>query len=100
MNEAVVIVFLMLSIFGLLACGVWVGLTLAGAAWLGMQAFAGRPAGDALALTLWGASSPWTLTALPLFLCVGVSLSRSGLCTDLLRLDQSGVGTGYEITCR
>src|SRR3546814_3643228 len=85
MNEAVVIVFLMLSIFGLLACGVWVGLTLAGAAWLGMQVFAGRPAGDAMAITIWGASSSWTLTALPLFLWMGEILFRSRLSQDLFK---------------
>lgn len=83
MNEAVIITFLMVSIFGLLACGVWVGLTLAGAAWLGMQVFAGRPAGDAMAISIWGASSSWTLTALPLFLWMGEILFRSRLSKDL-----------------
>jgi C4-dicarboxylate transporter, DctM subunit len=58
---------LVISLFALLGSGVWIGLTLAGVAWIGMELFSSRPAGDAMALTIWGASSSWTLTALPLF---------------------------------
>ncbi|NYT60895.1 TRAP transporter large permease subunit [Alcaligenaceae bacterium] len=85
MNEALVISLLILSIFGFLAGGVWVGLTLAGAAWLGMELFSNRPAGDAMAITIWGAASSWTLTALPLFLWMGEILFRSRLSQDLFK---------------
>ncbi|NGM88346.1 TRAP transporter large permease subunit [Parapusillimonas sp. SGNA-6] len=85
MNEALVITLLIVSIFGFLACGVWVGLTLAGAAWLGMELFSSRPAGDAMAITIWGAASSWTLTALPLFLWMGEILFRSRLSQDLFK---------------
>ncbi len=85
MNEALVITILVLSIFGFLACGVWVGLTLAGTAWLGMELFSSRPAGDAMAITIWGAASSWTLTALPLFLWMGEILFRSRLSQDLFK---------------
>lgn len=85
MNEALVITLLIVSIFGFLASGVWVGLTLAGTAWLGMELFSSRPAGDAMAITIWGASSSWTLTALPLFLWMGEILFRSRLSQDLFR---------------
>ena len=85
MNEVVVISLLVLSIFGFLACGVWVGLTLAGAAWIGMEVFSGRAAGEAMAITIWGAASSWTLTALPLFLWMGEILFRSRLSQDLFR---------------
>lgn len=85
MNEALVITLLIISIFGFLACGVWVGLTLAGTAWLGMELFSSRPAGDAMAITIWGASSGWTLTALPLFLWMGEILFRSRLSQDLFK---------------
>ncbi|MRU29883.1 C4-dicarboxylate ABC transporter permease, partial [Xylella fastidiosa subsp. multiplex] len=47
MNELLVITLLVVSIFALLGCGVWVGLTLAGTAWIGMEIFSSRPAGDA-----------------------------------------------------
>lgn len=85
MNEVLVITLLVVSIFGFLASGVWVGLTLAGTAWLGMELFSSRPAGDAMAITIWGASSSWTLTALPLFLWMGEILFRSRLSQDLFR---------------
>ena len=79
MNELLVITLLVVSIFVLLGCGVWVGLTLAGTAWIGMEIFSSRPAGDAMAVTIWGASSSWTLTALPLFLWMGEILFRTRL---------------------
>lgn len=85
MNEALVITLLIVSIFGFLASGVWVGLTLAGTAWLGMELFSSRPAGDAMAITIWGAASGWTLTALPLFLWMGEILFRSRLSQDLFK---------------
>lgn len=85
MNEALVITLLVVSIFGFLTCGVWVGLTLAGTAWLGMELFSSRPAGDAMAITIWGAASSWTLTALPLFLWMGEILFRSRLSQDLFK---------------
>ena len=85
MNELLVITLLVVSIFALLGCGVWVGLTLAGTAWIGMEIFSSRPAGDAMAVTIWGASSSWTLTALPLFLWMGEILFRTRLSEDLFK---------------
>lgn len=85
MNEVLVITLLVVSIFALLGCGVWVGLTLAGTAWIGMEIFSSRPAGDAMAVTIWGAASSWTLTALPLFLWMGEILFRTRLSEDLFK---------------
>lgn len=85
MNDVWIISLLIISIFGFLASGVWVGLTLAGAAWLGMELFSSRSAGDAMAITIWGAASSWTLTALPLFLWMGEILFRSKLSSDLFK---------------
>lgn len=85
MNEVLVITLLVISIFALLGCGVWVGLTLAGTAWIGMEIFSSRPAGDAMAVTIWGAASSWTLTALPLFLWMGEILFRTRLSEDLFK---------------
>lgn len=83
MSDLLIIGLLIVSLFGLLAGGVWVGLTLAGTAWIGMELFSTRPAGDAMAITIWGASSSWTLTALPLFLWMGEILFRTRLSQDL-----------------
>jgi len=64
---------------------VWIGLTLAGVAWIGMQLFSSRPAGDAMAVTIWGSASSWTLTALPLFVWMGEILFRTRLSQDMFR---------------
>jgi C4-dicarboxylate transporter, DctM subunit len=68
-----------------LGSGVWIGLALAGVAWIGMQLFSSRPAGDAMAVTIWGSSSSWTLTALPLFVWMGEILFRTRLSQDMFR---------------
>ncbi len=83
MSEILIVTLLIVSLFGFLAGGVWVGVTLAGTAWIGMELFSTRPAGDAMAITIWGASSSWTLTALPLFLWMGEILFRTRLSQDL-----------------
>ncbi|WP_330935781.1 hypothetical protein [Bordetella pertussis] len=44
MNEILIVTLLVVSIFALLGCGVWVGLTLAGTAWIGMEVLSSRPA--------------------------------------------------------
>lgn len=85
MTEFAMAGLLVLSLFLILASGVWVGLTLAGVAWIGMTLFSARPAGDAMAVTIWGASSSWTLTALPLFILMGEILFRTRLSDDLFR---------------
>ena len=85
MNEALVTFLLIVSLFALLGSGVWIGLTLAGVAWIGMELFSSRPAGDAMALTIWGSASSWTLTALPLFVWMGEILFRTKLSDSMFR---------------
>ncbi len=85
MNEVLITTLLIVSLFALLASGVWIGLTLAGVAWIGMQLFSSRPAGDAMAVTVWGSSSSWTLTALPLFIWMGEILFRTKLSESMFR---------------
>jgi C4-dicarboxylate transporter, DctM subunit len=85
MNDITITLLLIGSLFAILASGVWIGLTLSGVAWIGMQLFASRPAGDAMAVTIWGSSSSWTLTALPLFVWMGEILFRTRLSQDMFR---------------
>jgi len=85
MNEIAVTALLIVALFAILGSGVWIGLSLAGVAWIGMQLFASRPAGDAMAVTIWGAASSWTLTALPLFIWMGEILFRTRLSSDMFR---------------
>jgi C4-dicarboxylate transporter, DctM subunit len=85
MNDIAITVLLIAALFLILASGVWIGLTLSGVAWIGMQLFSSRPAGDAMAVTTWGAASSWTLTALPLFIWMGEILFRTRLSEDMFR---------------
>ncbi len=48
-----------------------------------MMLFTSRPVGDAMATTIWGTSSSWTLTALPLFVWMGEILFRTKLSENL-----------------
>ena len=77
--------FLIVVLFAILGSGVWIGLSLAGVAWIGMQLFTTRPVGDAMVMTIWGSSSSWTLTALPLFIWMGEILFRTKLSEDMFK---------------
>ena len=85
MSDAFVTLLLVLALFLLLGSGVWIGLALSGVAWVGMELFSSRPAGDAMAVTIWGSASSWTLTALPLFVWMGEILFRTRLSEDMFR---------------
>lgn len=85
MSDPLVTLLLIVALFALLGSGVWIGLALAGVAWIGMELFSSRPAGDAMAVTIWGSSSSWTLTALPLFCWMGEILFRTRLSEDMFR---------------
>ena len=85
MSDIAITGLLIASLFLILGSGVWIGLTLSGVAWIGMQLFSSRPAGDAMAVTIWGSSSSWTLTALPLFVWMGEILFRTRLSQDMFR---------------
>jgi C4-dicarboxylate transporter, DctM subunit len=74
---------LMALMFVILGSGLWIGLALVAVAALGMEWFTQRPTGDSMALTIWGATSSWTLTALPLFLWMGEILFRTRLAQDM-----------------
>jgi C4-dicarboxylate transporter, DctM subunit len=72
-------------LIAVLASGLWIGLTLLGVAVVAMQLFTSRPVGDSMVFTIWGSTSSWTLTALPLFLWMGEILFRSRLTADLFK---------------
>ena len=85
MSDLAITALLIASLFLILGSGVWIGLTLSGVAWIGMQLFSSRPAGDAMAVTIWGSASSWTLTALPLFVWMGEILFRTRLSQDMFK---------------
>ncbi len=78
------LVFLLI-LFLFLGSGIWIALSLIGVATIGMMLFTSRPVGDAMATTIWSASSSWTLAALPLFIWMGEILFRTKLSENLFR---------------
>jgi C4-dicarboxylate transporter, DctM subunit len=82
----IVIAFLLIGLLiAVLASGFWIGLALLGVAVFAMEVFTNRPVGDSMVFTIWGSTSSWTLTALPLFLWMGEILFRSRLTADLFK---------------
>jgi C4-dicarboxylate transporter, DctM subunit len=72
-------------LFILLGFSTWIGIGLLGVAWIAMELFTTRPVGDAMAVTVWGSASSWTLTALPLFIWMGEILFRTKLSEDMFK---------------
>ncbi len=85
MTETFSIILFLGVLFVLLGSGVWVGAALLATAILGMALFTSAPIGDAMAVTIWGEQSSWTLTALPLFIWMGEILFRTKLSETLFR---------------
>ena len=85
MDELTLTLFFIAVLFLFLGSGVWVAVSLLAVAAIGMMLFTDRPVGDAMTTTIWGASSSWTLTALPLFVWMGEILFRTRLSEDLFR---------------
>jgi tripartite ATP-independent transporter DctM subunit len=85
MTEAYATIVFLFFLFTLLGSSIWIGLALMGVAWVGMELFTVRPAGDAMITTIWTGASSWTLTALPLFIWMGEILYRTRLSQDMFR---------------
>lgn len=83
MDPLLMTLILTLLLFGLLASGLWVAVTLFLIAFIGLLLNDTGNLGLIMATTTWGASSSWSLTALPLFIWMGEILFRTRLSEDL-----------------
>lgn len=83
MEPTILIASVLILLLVLLGMGVWVGLALITVAAITLELFTDRPVGDALATTIWGSSSSWTLTALPMFILMGEILFRTNISKNL-----------------
>ena len=83
MTEIILAIFFITVLLLFLSSGVWVALSMIGVSAIAMELFTSRPVGDAMATTIWGMSSSWTLTALPLFVWMGEILFRTKLSENL-----------------
>ena len=83
MTEILLTIFFISVLLIFLGSGIWVAISMVGVSSIGMMLFTTRPVGDAMATPIWGASSSWTLTALPLFVWMGEILFRTKLSENL-----------------
>ncbi len=83
MPEIFLTIFFISILLFFLGTGVWVAISMISVSAIGMMLFTSRPVGDAMATTIWGTSSSWTLTALPLFVWMGEILFRTKLSKNL-----------------
>tara|TARA_A100001015_G_scaffold220778_1_gene248429 strand:- start:1996 stop:3306 length:1311 start_codon:yes stop_codon:yes gene_type:complete len=84
-TEILLTIFFISVLLIFLGSGIWVALSMIGVSAIGMMLFTSRPVGDAMATTIWGTSSSWTLTALPLFVWMGEILFRTKLSENLFK---------------
>ena len=85
MAEIFLTIFFISVLLFFLGSGIWVALSMIGVSAIGMMLFTSRPVGDAMATTIWGTASSWTLTALPLFVWMGEILFRTKLSENLFK---------------
>tara|TARA_B100000287_G_C20665754_1_gene791702 strand:+ start:954 stop:2264 length:1311 start_codon:yes stop_codon:yes gene_type:complete len=85
MTEIFLTIFFISVLLFFLGTGIWVAISMIGVSAFGMMLFTTRPVGDAMATTIWGTSSSWTLTALPLFVWMGEILFRTKLSENLFK---------------
>jgi tripartite ATP-independent transporter DctM subunit len=85
MDQLGISLILLAALAVLLAGGVWIAIALLGLGFIGMVFFTSSPAGLLMATTVWGSSTSWALTALPLFIWMGEILFRSRISEDMFR---------------
>lgn len=83
MSDPMVGLILLALLFTFLAGGLWIALSLSAVAAVALAFFSNSSVGLNLAVTFWGHSHSWSLTALPLFILMGEILLRSRLSRDM-----------------
>ncbi len=76
-------IVLILVLFAILACGVWIAITLGLIGLIAMVAKVSAPVGPVLATSIWQSLNSWDLTALPMFIWMGEILYRTKLSEDM-----------------
>ena len=73
------------ALLALLACGLWVGLTLLTIGWGALYLGLSLPTDQIVVTTIWTSAASWTLSALPLFIWMGEILVRTKLSENLFK---------------
>lgn len=85
MDPIIASIILIIILFGVLAMGIWVAISLAIVGYVGLLIFTDVPIGSIMATSSWGATASWMLTALPLFIWMGEILFRTRLSEELFQ---------------
>ena len=85
MDQLWISAVLLVALAVMLAGGIWIAIALLGVGFIGMVFFTNSPAGQLMATTIWGSSTSWALTALPLFIWMGEILFRSRISEDMFK---------------
>ena len=85
MTEVLPIIAILVTLFGLLALGVWIGVVLLATGVITVLMYSQISFGAPMATTVWSHLSPWGLTSLPLFIWMGEILFRSNLSVSLFQ---------------
>src|SRR6201988_587301 len=83
MSTLTVAAILLALLLVLLVCGVWIAISLAMVAWVGLQFFTSSPPEVSLFQAFWGSSANRTIAALPLFVWMGEILFRTRLSEEM-----------------
>ncbi|WP_322894347.1 MULTISPECIES: TRAP transporter large permease subunit [unclassified Yoonia] len=85
MDLLTISIILVVTLFGFLLAGLWVGFSLMAVALVAMELIRPGLGGSVFATKVWGSLNVWDLTALPMFIWMGEILFRSRLSSDLFR---------------
>ncbi|RDL45372.1 C4-dicarboxylate ABC transporter permease [Marinomonas piezotolerans] len=85
MDLTLISIILAVGMLAMLAFGVWVSFTLIFIGGLGLVLSENYQIGLLFSTSAWGASTAWSLTALPLFIWMGEVLFRTRLSEDLFK---------------
>jgi tripartite ATP-independent transporter DctM subunit len=83
MESTVVSLYLVVFMFALLGCGLWVAFSLLGVGFLAMELSGHTAIGEILTTAIWASSNTWALAALPLFIWLGEILARAKAADDV-----------------
>jgi tripartite ATP-independent transporter DctM subunit len=85
MVELFPIIAILVTLFGLLALGAWIGIVLLATGVVTVVMYSQMSFGPPMATTVWSHLSAWGLTSLPLFIWMGEILFRSNLSVSLFQ---------------
>ena len=76
---------LIVLLFALLGGGLWIAITLGVVGFVALTFYSPASPGAVMATAIWGQSSSWALTALPMFIWMGEILFRTRVSEDMFR---------------